>query len=72
MQPQISICRKRGNLYLKLSGNFNRSDSEEILGTVQRLVDVSLQIFSPNTQVFFTFQTHSKIECSKRNRQTGS
>jgi hypothetical protein len=64
MQPQISICRKRENLYLKLRGNFNRSDSEEVLGVVQRLVDVSLEISSPNTQVFFTFQTHAKIKCS--------
>ena len=55
MQPRISICRKRENLYLKLRGNFNRSDWEEVLGAVQRLVDVSLQSSSPNTQVFFTF-----------------
>ena len=72
VQPQISICRKRENLYLKLRGNFNRSDSKEILTAVQRLVDVSLQISSPNTQVIFTFQTHSKIESAKGNRRAGS
>jgi hypothetical protein len=72
MQPQISICRKRENLYLKLKGNFNRSDSEEILGAVQKLVGVSLQSSSPNTQVFFTFNTHAKIGCSQGNRRAGS
>jgi hypothetical protein len=72
MQPQISICRKRENLYLKLKGNFNRSDSEEILGAVQKLVGVSLQSSSPNTQVFFTFKTHAKIGCSQGNRRAGS
>ncbi|MGO9621712.1 MAG: hypothetical protein ACLPT6_09940 [Desulfobaccales bacterium] len=72
MQALISICRKRENLYLKLKGNFNRGDSEEILGAVQKLVGVSLQSSSPNTQVFFTFQTHAKIECSQGNRRGGS
>jgi hypothetical protein len=72
VQPRISICRKRENLYLKLRGNFNRSDSEEVLGAVQRLVDVSLQSSSPNTQVFFIFQTHAKIGCSQGNRRAGS
>ncbi len=72
MQALISICRKRENLYLKLKGNFNRSDSEEILGAVQKLVGVSLQSSSPNTQVCFTFQTHAKIECSQGNRRAGS
>ena len=72
MQPQISICRKRENLYLKLRGNFNGSDSEKILRAVQRLVDLSLQISSPSTQVIFTFQTHAKIKCSKGNRRAGS
>ncbi|MGA7578657.1 MAG: hypothetical protein ACLQUW_03010 [Desulfobaccales bacterium] len=62
MQPQISIRRKRENLYLKLSGNFNRNNSREILGAVQKMMDVSLQGSSPDTQVVFTFQTHAKIE----------
>ncbi len=65
MQPQISICRKQGNLYLKLRGNFIRSDSKEILEAVQRLVDISLEISSPNIQVFFTFQTHAQIGAPK-------
>ncbi len=62
MQPQISIRRKRENLYLKLSGNFNRSNSRDILGAVQKMMDVSLQGSSPDTKVSFTFQARAKIE----------
>lgn len=72
MEPRISICRRGENLYLKLKGNFNRSDSEEILRAVRRLVGISLQSSSPNTQVFFTFQTFAKIECSPGNLRDGS
>ncbi len=72
MEARISICRRRENLYLKLKGNFNRSDSEEILRAVRRLVGISLQSSSPNTQVFFTFQTLARIECSPGNRRAGS
>ncbi|MGP8051073.1 MAG: hypothetical protein ACLPYB_10730 [Desulfobaccales bacterium] len=66
MQPQISICRRRENIYLKLRGNFNRSDSEEVLRAVQRLVNISLQISSPETRVFFTFQIHATIDGPKK------
>ncbi|MGD0217566.1 MAG: hypothetical protein ABSC45_08680 [Desulfobaccales bacterium] len=62
MQPQISIRRKRENFYLKIRGDFNRSNSREILGAVQKLVDVSLYGSHPGTKVSFTFQTHAKIE----------
>ncbi|MGB7911436.1 MAG: hypothetical protein WCF59_04355 [Desulfobaccales bacterium] len=62
MQPQISIRRKRENFYLKLRGDFNRSNSREILGAVQKLMDVSLHGSHPGTKVSFTFQTHAKIE----------
>jgi len=72
VEARISICRRREDLYLKLKGNFNQSDSEEILGAVRRLVGVSLQSSSPNTQVFFTFQIHAKIECSQGKRRAGS
>ncbi len=72
MEARISICRRRENLYLKLKGNFNRRDSEEILGAVRRLVGISLQGSSPNIQVFFTFQIDAKIECSPGNRRAGS
>ena len=59
MQPQLSICRKRENLYLKLTGNLNETSSEEILQAVKRLVSTSLQFSSPEVQVVFTFQTHA-------------
>jgi hypothetical protein len=62
VQPQISIRRKRENLYLKLRGNFDRRNSREILEAVQKMMDVSLRGSSPNNQVVFTFQTHAKIE----------
>jgi hypothetical protein len=65
MEPQISICRKRENLYLKLKGNFNQASCEEILHTVKKLLITSLQISSPDTQVFFTFQTHAKVALAK-------
>lgn len=60
MQPQLSICRKRENLYLKLTGHLNEASSEEILHAVKRLVTTSLQFSSPEAQVVFTFQTHAK------------
>ncbi len=60
MQPQLTICRKRENLYLKLTGNLKETSSEEILHAVKRLVSTSLQFSSPETQVVFTFQTHAR------------
>ena len=68
MQPQISICRKRENLYLKLKGNFNQTSSAEILQAVKNLVIASLQISSPNDQICFTFQTHAKVDMPKDRR----
>lgn len=65
MEPQISICRKRENLYLKLKGNLNQASCEEILRTVKKLLLTSLQISSPEAQVFFTFQTHAKVDLAK-------
>lgn len=62
VQPQISICRKRENLYLKLKGDVNWTSSEEILRAMKRLVATSLQISSPNTRVLFTLRTHAKVE----------
>jgi hypothetical protein len=62
VQPQISIRRKRENLYLKLTGKFNRSNTREILGAMERLMDVSLRGSSSDTKVVFTFQTHARIE----------
>lgn len=61
MQPQLSICRKRENLYLKLAVNLNETSSEEILHAVKKLVLTSLQFSSPEAQVVFTFQTHARV-----------
>ncbi len=60
-QPQISICRKRENLYLELKGDFNQTSSEEILQAIKRLVATSLQISAPDARVLFTLRTHAKI-----------
>lgn len=61
MFPQLSICRKRQNLYLKLEGNLNETSCEEILRAIKRLVLTSLQVASPEAQVFFSFQAHVKV-----------
>ncbi len=61
MAPELSICRKRENLYIKLSGDFNQTSSEEILSAVKKLVITALQISSPEATVAFTFQTHAKV-----------
>lgn len=66
MEARISICRRRENFHLKLKGNFNRRDSEEILGAMRRLVGVSLKSSSANTPVFFTLQIHAKIAAPKK------
>ena len=68
MQAQISICRKRENLYLKLKGNFNETSSGEILQALKKLLIASLQISSPEAQVLFTFQTHAKVYLPKGRR----
>ena len=74
MQPQLSICRKRENLYLKLTGNLNETSSEEILQAVKRLVLASLQFSSPEGEVVFTFQTHARggSHREKAGRELGS
>ncbi len=59
MQPQLTISRKRENLYLKLTGNLNETSSEEILLAIKRLVHTSLQFSASEGQVEFTFQTHA-------------
>jgi hypothetical protein len=61
MAPELSICRKRENLYIKLSGDFTTTSSEEILSAVKKLVSTALQISSPEDTVAFTFQTHAKV-----------
>lgn len=66
MQAQISICRKCENLYLKLQGNFNENSSGEIMQALQRLLISSLQASSAEGQVRFTFQTHAKVDLSRR------
>ena len=65
MQPQLSICRKRENLYLKLQGNLTETSSEEILHAVKKLVLTCLQFSSPEAQVVFTFQTHARVGSSR-------
>ncbi len=61
MQPHLSICRKRENLYLRLQGNFNKTSSAEILRAVKKLVEASLQFSPPEARVDFTFRTHAKV-----------
>jgi hypothetical protein len=61
MAPELSICRKRDNLYIKLSGDLNQTSSEEILSAVKKLVSTALRIASPEDTVAFTFQTHAKV-----------
>jgi hypothetical protein len=68
MQAQISICRRRENLYLKLQGNFDETSSDEILHALQKLLVSSLQISSPETQVLFAFQTRAKVDLPKGRR----
>lgn len=65
MQPQLSICRKRENLYLKLQGSLTEASLDEILGAMKGLVLTSLQFASPDSQVFFTFQTRARGASSK-------
>jgi hypothetical protein len=69
MQTQLSICRKRENLYLKLQGDFNETSCEEILRVVKRLVSTSLQISPPEAKVIFTFQTHAKVDLPRGKRR---
>jgi len=61
MASELSICRKRENLYIKLTGDFNQNSSEEILSAVKKLVITALQISSPEATVAFTFQTRAKV-----------
>ncbi len=65
MQPQLSICRKRENLYLKLSGDFTETSSEELLQAVKKLMSASLQVSPPEGKVLFTFQAHAKVDWPK-------
>jgi hypothetical protein len=66
MQPQISICRKRETLYLKLTGDFNETSWEEILHAVKKLVRTSLPVSPPDGRVDFAFQTRAKVALLKR------
>jgi hypothetical protein len=65
VQPQISICRKRENLYLKLTGDFNESSSGDFFHAIKKLVLASLRISPPDAKVAFTFQTHGKVNFPK-------
>jgi hypothetical protein len=65
MQPEISICRKRENVYLKLTGDLNETSPEELLEALKKLMSATLQITSPKAKVLFLFQTHAKVDWPK-------
>ncbi len=65
MNHEISICRKREHLYIKLQGNFNQTSSDELMHAVRNLLNASLQISSPDERVTFTFTTHAKVVLPK-------
>jgi hypothetical protein len=65
MLPKISICRKKDQVYLKLTGNFNPSSATEILQVVERVVKASLKFSSPDSKVSFSFRTHTTVSLGK-------
>ncbi len=65
MQPEISICRKRENVYLKLKGDFNETSSEDLLDALKKLMSATLQITPPKAKVLFLFQTQATVDWPK-------
>jgi len=71
MTPKISICRKKDHVYLKLMGNFNPTSAAEILQAMERVVKASLKFASPDSKVFFSFRTQTKVSLGKAAVVTG-
>jgi len=65
MAPKISICRKKDNVYLKLMGSFTPASASAILQALERVVRASSKFTSPDSQVYFTFRTHTKVNLAK-------
>ena len=65
MTPKISICRKKDHVYLKFTGNFNPTSAAEILQAMERVVKASLKFASPDSKVFFSFRTQTKVSLGK-------
>jgi hypothetical protein len=57
----ISVRRKRDDVYLKLMGNFSNTSAYELLGVLKKVVMASLQFSSPGSAVLFTFKTQAKV-----------
>ncbi len=65
MAPKISICRKKDHVYLKLMGSFTPTSAAAILQALERVVRASFKFTSPDSQVYFTFRTQTKVNLVK-------
>ncbi len=66
MIPDITVCRKGEEVYLKLMGNFNTASSTELLRALKKLVMASLEFSPPDAKVSFTFTAHGKVDLGLR------
>jgi len=57
----ISVRRKRDDVYLKLMGKYSNTSALELLGILKKVMLASLQFSSPGSNVLFTFKTQAKV-----------
>ncbi|MFA5183679.1 MAG: hypothetical protein WC405_20410 [Syntrophales bacterium] len=69
MEPTISVCRKGDDIYLTLEGILNMTSSQQLFQALRRVVMTSLKCAAPESQVAFTFKTHSKVDPSRTRPQ---
>jgi hypothetical protein len=66
MGLNISVCRKKDDVYLKLMGKFSHASAYELLGVMKKVMMASLKFSSPDATVLFTFRTHAKVDLGKK------
>lgn len=66
MKPEITVCRKGDNVYLKLMGNFNLTSSSQLLHALKKVVMATLEYSTPDSEVSFTFSTHGKVNLGQK------
>jgi hypothetical protein len=66
MGLNISVCRKKDDVYLKLMGKFSNASAYELLRVMKKVMMAALKFSSPGATVLFTFRTHAKVDLGKR------
>jgi hypothetical protein len=61
----ISVHRKKDNVYLKLNGDYDTSSFSKLLQALENVILASIKFSSPGADIFFSFSTCAQVSPAK-------